>query len=85
MLTQYPTLAYAADAGMPIADYEAYVASAVFLDAFLIRTILVPSLMALMGRRAWWLPGWLDRTLPRLNVDPEQPVQPGAPVAVPGA
>jgi len=59
-------------------------ASAVFLDAFLIRTILVPSLMALMGRRAWWLPSWLDRTLPRLNVDPE-PVQPGAPAAVPGA
>lgn len=32
VLTQYPTLAYAADAGMPIADYEAYVASAMFLD-----------------------------------------------------
>jgi RND superfamily putative drug exporter len=45
-------------------------ASAVFLDAFLIRTVLVPSIMALMGSRAWWLPRGLDRALPRLNVDP---------------
>jgi RND superfamily putative drug exporter len=45
-------------------------ATAVFLDAFLIRTVLVPALMALMGPRAWWLPRGLDRTLPRLNVDP---------------
>jgi RND superfamily putative drug exporter len=46
-------------------------ATAVFLDAFLIRTVLVPALMALMGARAWWLPRGLDRTLPRLHVDPE--------------
>jgi RND superfamily putative drug exporter len=45
-------------------------ASAVFLDAFLIRAVLVPSIMALMGARAWWLPRGLDRALPRLNVDP---------------
>jgi RND superfamily putative drug exporter len=45
-------------------------AAAVFLDAFLIRTILVPAIMALMGPRAWWLPRGLDRALPRLNVDP---------------
>ena len=37
-------------------------ASAVFLDAFLIRTVLVPALMALMGPRAWWLPRGLDRS-----------------------
>ena len=45
-------------------------AAAVFLDAFLIRAILVPAIMALMGPRAWWLPRGLDRALPRLNVDP---------------
>ena len=45
-------------------------ASAVFLDAFLIRAILVPAIMAIMGARAWWLPRGLDRALPRLNVDP---------------
>jgi len=46
-------------------------ASAVFLDAFLIRTVLVPALMMLMGPRAWWLPSGLARRLPHLNVDPE--------------
>ena len=45
-------------------------ASAVFLDAFLIRSVLVPALMALMGPRAWWLPRGLDRALPRLHVEP---------------
>jgi RND superfamily putative drug exporter len=45
-------------------------ASAVFLDAFLIRTVLVPSLMALMGPRAWWMPRGIARRLPHLNVDP---------------
>ncbi|MGD0196937.1 MAG: MMPL family transporter [Solirubrobacteraceae bacterium] len=45
-------------------------ASAVFLDAFVIRTVLVPSIMALMGSRAWWLPRGLDRALPRLHVEP---------------
>jgi len=54
-------------------------AAAVFLDAFLIRAILVPAIMALMGPRAWWLPRGLDRALPRLNVDPR-----GAEIATEG-
>jgi RND superfamily putative drug exporter len=45
-------------------------ASAVLIDAVLIRTVLVPSIMVLLQKRAWWLPGWLDRILPRLNVEP---------------
>jgi RND superfamily putative drug exporter len=45
-------------------------ASAVLLDAFVIRTVLVPALMHLFGRANWWLPGWLDRILPHLNVEP---------------
>jgi RND superfamily putative drug exporter len=45
-------------------------ATAVFIDAVIIRSILVPALMELFGDRAWWIPGWLDRVLPRLNVDP---------------
>ena len=45
-------------------------ASAVLIDALVIRTILVPSIMVLLQKRAWWLPGWLDRILPRLNVEP---------------
>ena len=44
-------------------------ASAVFIDAFLIRSMLVPAVMHLLGRRAWWFPRWLDRTLPDLSID----------------
>ena len=42
---------------------------AVLLDATVIRMVLVPSAMALMGRANWWLPRWLDRLLPRLEID----------------
>lgn len=44
-------------------------ASAVFLDALIIRCLLVPALMELAGRRAWYLPGWLDRAVPSLNIE----------------
>jgi RND superfamily putative drug exporter len=40
---------------------------AVFLDAFLVRLVLVPVLLRLTGRAAWWLPNWLDRLLPKVN------------------
>ncbi len=40
---------------------------AVFLDAFLVRLVLVPVLLRLSGDAAWWLPGWLDKVLPRVS------------------
>ena len=53
-------------------------AGAVLLDAFLLRTLLVPALMHLAGRANWWLPGWLDRILPHLSIEPATapPAQP---------
>jgi len=48
-------------------------ASAVFLDAVLIRSVLVPAIMQLFGTRAWWFPDWLDRVLPRLHVESDEP------------
>ncbi|HET6874214.1 MAG TPA: MMPL family transporter, partial [Acidimicrobiales bacterium] len=61
-------------------------AGAILVDAFIVRTVLVPSVMHLFGDANWWLPGWLDRILPHLNVegvdaDPEPEVRP-APVLV---
>jgi putative drug exporter of the RND superfamily len=47
-------------------------AAAVFIDAVVIRSVLVPAIMQLFGRRAWWLPAWLDRILPRLHVEPAE-------------
>jgi RND superfamily putative drug exporter len=44
-------------------------AMAVLLDATLVRMLLVPATMELLGERNWWLPGWLDRLLPDLNVE----------------
>ena len=56
-------------------------AAAVLIDAIVIRTILVPSIMQLFGARAWWLPGWLSRILPRISVEPQNGVRPtGEPV-----
>ncbi|MBA2657617.1 MAG: MMPL family transporter [Tatlockia sp.] len=42
------------------------IAVAIFVDAFLIRTFLVPSAMALLGKWCWYLPKWMDKTLPKL-------------------
>jgi RND superfamily putative drug exporter len=44
-------------------------ASAVLLDAVIVRSALVPGIMLLLGDRNWWLPAWLDRMLPRFNVE----------------
>jgi len=44
-------------------------ASAIVIDAFIIRTVLVPSLMHLIGVSNWWLPSWLDRVIPHVNVE----------------
>ena len=41
---------------------------AVLLDASVVRIVLLPALMLMIGDRVWWLPKWLDRTMPRLNV-----------------
>ena len=47
-------------------------ATAVLLDAFVVRMVLIPSLMYLLGERAWWLPRWLDRLLPDVDVEGEK-------------
>ena len=41
----------------------------VLIDAFLVRLILVPAVMSLLGKSAWWLPKWLDRILPNVDVE----------------
>ncbi|GAA5079364.1 MMPL family transporter [Streptomyces similanensis] len=46
-------------------------AIAVFFDAFIVRMAIVPAVLALLGRRAWWLPAWLDRALPNVDVEGE--------------
>ena len=45
-------------------------ASAVLIDAFVVRLVLVPSLMSMFGEANWWLPSWLDRILPTVKIEP---------------
>ena len=42
-----------------------------FFDAFIVRMTLIPALMYLLGEKAWWLPRWLDRILPNVDVEGE--------------
>ncbi len=44
----------------------------VLADAFLVRMTLVPAVLALLGRRAWWLPGWMGRAMPNLDIEGEK-------------
>ncbi len=61
-------------------------AVAVFVDATVVRMVLVPATMELLGDANWWLPGWLDRLLPRIEIEEGAPPPLVAqPVATPGA
>ena len=44
-------------------------ASAIFIDATIVRLLLVPAVMHVLGRANWWLPDWLERRLPQLHVE----------------
>lgn len=46
-------------------------ATAIVLDAFVVRMMIIPATMFLLGERAWWLPRWLDRILPKLDIEGE--------------
>ena len=45
---------------------------AVAVDATLVRCLLVPAVMTLLGRSNWWFPGWLDRLLPNFSIEGEE-------------
>ncbi|MFB7447260.1 MMPL family transporter [Streptomyces sp. NPDC056194] len=57
-------------------------AAAVLFDAFVVRMAIVPAVLALLGHKAWWLPKWLDRILPNVDVEGESLA---APTGEPGA
>ena len=54
-----------------IKEFGLGLAAAIFVDAVIIRTALVPSLMLMLGKVNWWFPPWLDRILPRIHMEPE--------------
>jgi len=82
-------MAFALGGQRVIAEFGLSLVAAVALDAFVIRSVLVPSLMHLLGRANWWLPAWLDKRLPHLSVEPAgeprvpEPAAPISPAAAP--
>jgi RND superfamily putative drug exporter len=62
--------AFAVGSQRVIGEFGIGLAAAVFLDAFVLRTVLVPAAMHVFGRWNWWIPRWLGRSLPRLTVEP---------------
>ncbi|MBT3163274.1 MMPL family transporter [Streptomyces sp. Vc74B-19] len=65
-------LAFVLSGDRVIAMFGIALAAAVALDAFILRTLLVPALMHLLGGANWWLPKWLDRFLPRISIEPPE-------------
>jgi len=60
-------LAFAFGGQRTIGEFGIGLSAAVLLDAFILRTVLVPAAMHVFGTANWWLPGWLDRRLPHLR------------------
>ncbi|MFD1662634.1 MMPL family transporter [Streptomyces caeni] len=65
-------LAFVLSGDRVIAMFGIALASAVALDAFVLRTLLVPALMHMLGSANWWLPSWLERRLPRISIEPPE-------------
>ncbi|MFE4594479.1 MMPL family transporter [Streptomyces laurentii] len=65
-------LAFVLSGDRVIAMFGIGLAAAVALDAFVLRTLLVPALMHLLGGANWWLPRRLDRMLPRISIEPPE-------------
>ncbi|MCX5194198.1 MMPL family transporter [Streptomyces sp. NBC_00249] len=65
-------LAFVLSGDRLIAMFGIALAVAVALDAFVLRTLLVPALMHMLGGANWWIPGWLDRRLPRISIEPPE-------------
>ena len=55
-----------------VKEFGVGLAVAIAIDATLVRCLLVPAVMVLMGDRAWWLPNWLDRLLPNFSIEGEE-------------
>ncbi|MFD7879605.1 MMPL family transporter [Streptomyces sp. NPDC059766] len=65
-------LAFVLSGDRVIAMFGIALAAAVAIDAFILRTLLVPALMHMLGGANWWLPGWLDRRLPHISIEPPE-------------
>jgi putative drug exporter of the RND superfamily len=66
-------LSFVSGEGRVIQQFGLSLASAVFLDALVVRCLLLPATLFLIGKATWWLPEWLSRMLPRVNIEGAMP------------
>jgi putative drug exporter of the RND superfamily len=80
-------LGFASDPDVVVKMIGVGLASAILIDVFVVRLIVAPAVIALLGDRAWGLPPWLDRVLPRISLEGDEhrpapsPPAPGSPAA----
>jgi RND superfamily putative drug exporter len=55
-----------------VKEFGVGLAVAIAIDSTLVRCLLVPAVMVLLGKRAWWLPGWLDKIVPHISIEGEE-------------
>jgi RND superfamily putative drug exporter len=72
-------LGFATEGDLVLKQVGAGLAIAILIDATVVRLVLVPATMALLGSWNWWIPRWLDRRLPHLELEPSAPPAPAAP------
>jgi RND superfamily putative drug exporter len=75
--------AFALEGRRPIGEFGLGLAIAILLDALVLRTILVPAVMHILGPRNWWLPSSLDRVLPHLSLEDDPEPDSDDPAAAP--
>ena len=59
-------------------EFGLLLAVAILTDALIVRMTLVPALLTLLGERSWYIPGWLDRLLPNITIEPPHGARAGA-------
>jgi RND superfamily putative drug exporter len=55
-----------------VKEFGVGLAVAIAIDSTLVRCLLVPAVMVLLGKRAWWLPGWMERIVPKISIEGEE-------------
>jgi putative drug exporter of the RND superfamily len=62
-------LGFATDPDVIVKIFGIGLGAAIMIDVLIVRMVVAPAVMTLLGDRAWWLPGWLDRVLPHLELE----------------
>jgi RND superfamily putative drug exporter len=64
-------LGFVSDPDVVVKTIGLGLAAAILIDVLVVRMVVAPAVMTLLGDKAWWLPGWLDRLLPKVSLEGE--------------